>query len=47
MVKSNIVKDPQLNSSIYAKMAIRDAALLLAYCYEDFDMIVDMDDSLD
>ena len=33
MVKSSILNDLQLNSSPYAKMAIRDVALLLTYCY--------------
>ena len=47
MVKGNIIKDPQLNNSIYAKLAIRDAALLLTYCYQGFDTIVEMDENLD
>lgn len=46
-VKSTIIKSPDLNSSEAAQLAIRDVSLLLAYCYKNYDDIVDMDDELD
>ena len=46
-VKEKIVKSPDLNSSRSAQLALRDSALLLAYCYKNFDEIVEFDEDLD
>lgn len=46
-VKGSIIKSPELNNSDAAQLAIRDVALLLAYCYKNFDEICDMEEELD
>jgi hypothetical protein len=46
-VKSRIIKSPDLNSSEAAQLAIRDVALILTYCYKNFDEICDMEEDLD
>ena len=45
-ISEKIVKDPELNKSFHSKMALRDAAILLTYCYKRFDTIVDNDEDL-
>lgn len=46
-VKGAIIKSPDINSSRAAQLAIRDVALLLSYCYKNFDEICELDDELD
>ena len=46
-LKNKIIKDPKLNKNPHALMAIRDAALLLSYCYREFENIVGDNDDLD
>ncbi len=46
-LKSVIVKDVEFNKSYWAKMALRDTAILFAYCFDNYDMIIDNDRNLD
>ncbi len=46
-LKSTIVKDVEFNKSYYAKMALRDTAILFAYCFDNYNIIIDSDQTLD
>ena len=46
-VKDKVIKSPDLNSNEAAQLAIRDVALILTYCYKNFDEICDMEEELD
>ena len=39
-VKGSIIESPNLNTSRAENLAIRDSALVLAYCYKRFDEII-------
>ena len=46
-VKGAIIQSPNNNNSRAAKLAIRDSALILTYCYQNFKEIVDIKEDLD
>lgn len=41
-IKEIIIKSPDDNSSRPARLALRDSALILTYCYQNFKEIVDI-----
>ncbi len=41
------MKDVDFNKSYCAKMALRDTAILFAYCFDNYDIIIDSDGTLD
>jgi hypothetical protein len=46
-VKGAIIKSHDINKYRPASLALRDAALLLSYCYKNYDEICELDDDLD